>query len=180
MKIILRCKRQWCKIGSITSLTNCFIEIVQTPFLRNYCDNGHNRFRTTQLLQPINVVPPPLPGDKKSPAVSSISMKLQSSKSNISNDTAALDTCKSSRLLVDNGLIKSAYPGNFVYLPLGMRVLDKLINLVENCMRKIGGQKILLPVLTEGHLWKTTGRYEKMKSELLETRDRHDHLLVFR
>ena len=67
-----------------------------------------------------------------------------------------------------------------MFLPLGMRVLEKLTKLVDDCMRHVGGQKCLLPTLTQGELWKKTGRYEVMKDELLITKDRHNRLLLFR
>ena len=47
-------------------------------------------------------------------------------------------------------------------------------------MQSIDGQKMLLPTLTEGKLWQKTGRYVKMKEELLITYDRHKKLLILR
>ena len=61
-----------------------------------------------------------------------------------------------------------------------MRVLEKLTTLIDEYMLSIDGQKILLPTLTEGKLWQKTGRYDKIKDELLTAHDRHNRLLVFR
>ena len=144
---------------------------------RNYSHTKHQRFSLSRLLQPTNVVPHAIGSNLKTPELASAKQKIV--KANTGNDFV-LDICKSNKLLVDNGLVKLAYPGNFVYLPLGLRVLEKLTKLLDDCMFDVGGQKILLPTLTEGHLWKTTGRYEKMKGELLSTIDRHKRLLVFR
>jgi len=62
----------------------------------------------------------------------------------------------------------------YVLLPLGMRALNKLINLVDKEMSNIGAEKILLPALTSATLWKKTDRYDTNRSELFTVIDRHD------
>jgi hypothetical protein len=57
----------------------------------------------------------------------------------------------------DLGVIHQAGTGIFHLLPLGERSLQKLINIVDDEMRKINAQKLLLPLLTPGELWKVTG-----------------------
>ena len=134
---------------------------------RNYSRFKANSYRASKMFKPVNIVPHDNERDH--------------TKSNKEHDTGdSSELSKSNRLLTDNGLVKCAYPGNYVYLPLGMRVLQKLSNLIDQYMISIDGQKILLPTLTEGKLWKKTGRYDKTNDELLTAHDRHNRLLIFR
>ncbi|XP_076650748.1 prolyl-tRNA synthetase 2-like protein, mitochondrial [Halictus rubicundus] len=82
-------------------------------------------------------------------------------------------TSKSYNSLIKYGFIKSVSNGMYAYLPLGLRVLDKLTDLVDNEMEKIGAQKLLLPALTATKLWKQTNRFDDNKKELFEVHDRH-------
>lgn len=61
--------------------------------------------------------------------------------------------------MLETGIIRSANPGCFHYLPLGLKSLNKLIKIVENEMLKISGQKILFPALISSTLWKQSGMY---------------------
>ena len=61
----------------------------------------------------------------------------------------------------------------YALLPLGMRILNKLIDIVDKEMMNIGAQKILLPALTPAALWKKTDRYDSNKTELFTVIDRH-------
>ena len=45
----------------------------------------------------------------------------------------------------------------YAFLPLGQRALTKLSTLIDEGMKVVGAQKVLLPALTAGHLWKKTG-----------------------
>ena len=123
-----------------------------------------NSYRLSKMLQPTKILP-------------------HNQTINKTNDHEISDDyniCKSNTLLVDNGLIKCAHPGSYTFLPLGMRVLQKISKLIDKRLQNIDCQKILLPTLTEAKLWKQTGRFEKMKEELLHTHDRHKRLLIFR
>jgi prolyl-tRNA synthetase len=160
MKLMMKVK--WIRDNRFTALLAISIKTDKILFVKHYTNFKQNGYRVSELFQPINTVP----------------HAVDTPKNNITNTQK--DLSKSSKLLVDNGLVKCAYPGNYVFLPLGMRVLEKLTKLVDDCMRHVGGQKMLLPTLTQADLWKKTGRYEKMKDELLLTKDRHNRTLVFR
>ncbi|XP_022110382.1 probable proline--tRNA ligase, mitochondrial isoform X2 [Acanthaster planci] len=82
-------------------------------------------------------------------------------------------TCKSQRLMMENGLIRPAGTGIFHLLPLAQRALDKLIRVIESEMSRVGSQKMAMPSLTSSALWKTSGRWDMMGSELFKLRDRH-------
>ncbi|XP_076241643.1 prolyl-tRNA synthetase 2-like protein, mitochondrial isoform X2 [Calliopsis andreniformis] len=75
--------------------------------------------------------------------------------------------------LLKYGIMKQINTGMYALLPLGLRVMNKLANLVENEMKRIGAQKIQLPALTSSHLWKKTNRLESNKTELFIVKDRH-------
>lgn len=76
--------------------------------------------------------------------------------------------------MINYGIIKPVSIGMYAFLPLGMRVLNKLINLVDKEMTNIGAEKILLPALTSTSLWKKTNRYDSNKAELFTVKDRHE------
>ncbi|XP_069682738.1 probable proline--tRNA ligase, mitochondrial isoform X2 [Periplaneta americana] len=75
--------------------------------------------------------------------------------------------------MLDLGVIRQASVGTFHLLPLAERSLQKLITIVDVEMEKIGAQKLLLPLLTPGELWKTTGRWMDAGEELFILTDRH-------
>lgn len=60
----------------------------------------------------------------------------------------------------------------YAFLPLGLRVLNKLIALVDTEMEKIGAQKLLLPALTSTHLWRKSNRFNDNINEFFILRDR--------
>ncbi|XP_014233712.1 probable proline--tRNA ligase, mitochondrial [Trichogramma pretiosum] len=82
-------------------------------------------------------------------------------------------TSKSYQLMINAGIINGTSTGMYAFLPLGMRVLGKLQALVDEEMRRVGGQKVLLPILTPSKLWKKTNRLEQAQPELFQLKDRH-------
>lgn len=82
---------------------------------------------------------------------------------------------KSQRMMLEQGVIRATSTGLYTLLPLGMRALNKLENIVDRYMQKVGAQKILLPTLTSDQLWEQSGRLEEAKagSELFLLEDRH-------
>lgn len=66
------------------------------------------------------------------------------------------------QLMHDLGVIHQASPGAFHLLPLGERSLQKLIRIVDDEMCNIDAQKLLLPLLTSGELWKSTGMTRRL------------------
>lgn len=79
----------------------------------------------------------------------------------------------SQKLLMDTGIISLRSNGMFALLPLGERVMMKLTKLIDKEMSCIGAQRLSLPLLTSGDLWKKTGRWESTGQELLKIEDRH-------
>ena len=66
------------------------------------------------------------------------------------------------RLLIQGGFISQLTAGVFTYLPLGLRVLDKVKDIVREEMNAIGGQEVLMPALHPKALYDTTERWEKI------------------
>lgn len=62
------------------------------------------------------------------------------------------------KLLTQAGFIQKEISGVYNYLPLGLRVLSKIQNIIREEMNKIGGQEILMPAMTQEENWVTTGR----------------------
>ncbi len=76
----------------------------------------------------------------------------------------------SHRLLVRGGFVRQVGAGLFTFLPLGWRVYKKAEQIVREEMNAIGGQEMLMPVVTPAELWQRTGRYDI--PELYKLQDR--------
>src|SRR6267154_6488923 len=66
----------------------------------------------------------------------------------------------SHKLLVRGGFIRQLSAGVWTFLPLGWRVHQKIVQIVREEMDAIGGQEMLMPVLTPAELWEASGRYD--------------------
>jgi prolyl-tRNA synthetase len=66
----------------------------------------------------------------------------------------------SHKLLVRGGFIRQVGAGLWTFLPLGWRVHEKVVQIVREEMNAIGGQEMLMPVVTPAELWQATGRYD--------------------
>src|SRR5215467_11804722 len=78
----------------------------------------------------------------------------------------------SHKLMVRAGLVRQLAAGIYVYLPLGLRVLDKVNAVLREEMNAIGGQEITMPVLHPAELWQQSGRWEGI-AEMFRLRDRY-------
>jgi prolyl-tRNA synthetase len=76
----------------------------------------------------------------------------------------------SHKLLVRGGFIRQVSGGLWTFLPLGWRVHQKVVQIVREEMDAIGGQEVLMPVLTPAELWQATGRYDIPEVFKLEDR----------
>jgi prolyl-tRNA synthetase len=81
-------------------------------------------------------------------------------------------------LMLRAGLMRKVGAGLYTYLPLGMRSLLKIVQIVREEMDEAGGQEILPPILTPSDLWKESGRYDKMGAEMMRIKDRHENEMV--
>ncbi len=80
----------------------------------------------------------------------------------------------SHQLMLRAGMIRRLAAGLYTWLPLGLRVLRKVENIVRDEMDKSGAQEILMPAVQPAELWKESGRWDQYGPELLRFKDRHD------
>jgi len=80
------------------------------------------------------------------------------------------------RLLAQGGFIEQMMAGVYSYLPLGLRVLNRVQDIVREEMNAIGGQELLMPALQSKELWDETGRWEKLASIMFQFESRGKHL----
>lgn len=80
----------------------------------------------------------------------------------------------SHRLMLRSGLIRKVAAGIYTYLPLGLRIIRKVENIVREEMNRAGAQELLMPIASPAELWKETGRWDYYGKELLRFKDRHE------
>ena len=85
----------------------------------------------------------------------------------------------SHRLMIRAGLIRKLVSGAYTYLPLGLRVLKKVENIIRKEMDKKGALELFLPSLQPVELWHESGRYKALGEDLIKFKDRHNRVMVF-
>ncbi|WP_419785492.1 proline--tRNA ligase [Pseudodesulfovibrio sp.] len=80
----------------------------------------------------------------------------------------------SHKLLMRAGMIRKLTSGIYNYLPLGLRSINKVANIVREEMNRAGALEVLLPMVQPADLWQETGRWDYYGKELLRFNDRHD------
>ena len=79
----------------------------------------------------------------------------------------------SHRLMTRAGMIKKLGAGIYTYMPMGLRVIQKVERIVREEMNRAGAVELSMPVVQPAEYWQETGRFEKMGPELLRIQDRH-------
>lgn len=77
-------------------------------------------------------------------------------------------------LLLRSGMIKQEVSGVFLYMPLGLRVLKKIENIIREEMDNSGSLEILCSAIQPKELWEESGRWQKYGPELMRFKDRHE------
>ena len=80
----------------------------------------------------------------------------------------------SHKLMVRAGMIRRLGSGIYAYMPMGLRVIQKIENIIREEMNKAGAIELLMPIVQPAELWQETGRWQKYGPELLRIKDRHD------
>ncbi len=79
----------------------------------------------------------------------------------------------SHQLMMRAGLIRKLAGGIYSYMPLGLRVIRKIENIIREEMNAAGALELLMPVVQPAELWVESGRWEQYGPELLRMKDRH-------
>jgi prolyl-tRNA synthetase len=91
-----------------------------------------------------------------------------------SSSASGDDALASLQLLLRGGYIRSSSSGVFTLLPNALRIVRKLTAIIDDELHAIGASRLAMPTLLPAKLWRQTGRYEIMGSELYKLRDRRD------
>src|SRR5688572_4046806 len=85
----------------------------------------------------------------------------------------------SQKLMMRAGMIRKVAAGIYTYLPLGLRSVQKLEQIVREEMNRAGAVELLMPAIQPAELWMQSGRWQKYGKELLRIKDRHERDFVF-
>ena len=85
----------------------------------------------------------------------------------------------SHQLMLRAGMVRQEAAGIYAWLPLGLKVLKKIEQIVREEMDRAGAIEVLLPTLQLADLWRESGRYDDYGDEMLRIKDRHDRDLLY-
>jgi prolyl-tRNA synthetase len=94
-------------------------------------------------------------------------------------ETPAEAETVSHQLMLRAGMIRKLAAGIYTWLPLGLRVLRKVENIVREEMNHAGAQELLMPAVQPAELWQESGRWDQYGPELLRLKDRHQREFCF-
>ena len=86
---------------------------------------------------------------------------------------------KSHQLMLRIGMIKQSSTGIYSWLPLGLKVMKKIEQIVREEQNAIGAQEILMPTIQSSEIWKESGRYDDYGEEMLRIKDRQNRELLY-
>src|SRR5579863_2124396 len=85
----------------------------------------------------------------------------------------------SHRLMLRGGMIRQEGAGIYAFLPLGLRVLNKICAIVREEQNRSGAIELLMPTLQSADLWRESGRYDAYGKEMLRIKDRHERDMLY-
>lgn len=85
----------------------------------------------------------------------------------------------SHKLMLRAGIIKRLGSGLYTWMPLGLRIIRKVENIVREEMNRSGAIELLMPAIQPAELWQETGRWHVFGPQMLKIKDRHDHEFCF-
>ncbi len=86
---------------------------------------------------------------------------------------------KSHQLMLRAGMIKQSSAGIYSWLPLGLKVMKKIEQVVREEQNKIGAQELLMPTIQSADIWKESGRYNDYGEEMLRIKDRQGREMLY-
>jgi prolyl-tRNA synthetase len=94
-------------------------------------------------------------------------------------ETPAEAQIVSHQLMLRAGMIRQSSAGIYSWLPLGLRVLRRVEQIVREEMDRAGCHEILMPTIQPAELWQESGRYDDYGKEMLRINDRHDRPMLY-
>jgi prolyl-tRNA synthetase len=85
----------------------------------------------------------------------------------------------SHRLMLRAGMVRQASAGIYSWLPLGVRVLSKIEQIVREEQDRAGAIEVLMPTVQSADLWRESGRYDDYGAEMLRIKDRHERDMLY-
>ncbi|MAV05427.1 MAG: proline--tRNA ligase [Candidatus Pelagibacter sp.] len=97
----------------------------------------------------------------------------------ITKDLPSEAKIKSHQLMLRTGMIKQSSAGIYSWLPLGLKVMKKIEQIVREEQNKIGAQEMLMPTIQSAEIWKESGRYNDYGEEMLRIKDRQGREMLY-
>ena len=85
----------------------------------------------------------------------------------------------SHQLMLRTGMIRRLAAGLYTWLPLGLRTLRKVEQIIREEMNRAGALELIMPAVQPAELWQESGRWSEFGPELLRLKDRHDRDFAF-
>ena len=85
----------------------------------------------------------------------------------------------SHQLMLRAGMIKQQAAGSYSWLPMGFKVLNKVIRIIEEEQNRSGAVQLLMPTVQSADLWRESGRYDDYGKEMLRIQDRHERDMLY-
>jgi prolyl-tRNA synthetase len=85
----------------------------------------------------------------------------------------------SHQLMLRSGMVRQESAGIYAWLPMGLRVLNKVNQIIREEQNRSGAVELLMPTIQSADLWRESGRYEAYGKEMLRIADRHEREMLF-
>ena len=85
----------------------------------------------------------------------------------------------SHRLMLRAGMIRQSSAGIYIWLPTGLKVLNKIADIVREEQNNAGAIELLMPTIQPAELWQESDRYDAYGAEMLRAKDRHDREMLY-
>ncbi len=106
-------------------------------------------------------------------------MRLSRSLIPTLKETPAEAQVASHRLMLRAGLVRQTSAGIYAWLPMGLRVLSRIEQIVREEQDAAGAQEVLMPTIQPADLWRQSGRYDDYGREMLRIKDRHEREMLY-
>ncbi len=106
-------------------------------------------------------------------------MKLSNYFLPVLKEKPAGASVKSHELMIRAGMIRQVTSGIYSWLPIGVKVLRNVENIIKDEMNKAGALEIIMPTIQPKELWQESNRYDDYGKEMLRIKDRHDNDILY-